>query len=251
MPLFKKFVLCHLIALTLLATFLLPQTAPVWAKVDLKFAHLTESILKAHPLMPPFWAVANAKVTDIILIVLMVITSLIWAVKEGSFYTLLHLLKPLTFGILFCKVITSKALAFFEFYRISPSLALPHLTSLSKTVPWVYVKAGSTTSFPGDHACVFFLLALLFCQVASRPYAIVTLVLALMGSVPRLFAHAHWFSDLAVGSVCLLLLTLAWTFVWSSGNIFQKTRTSPWKLPTTLKTTPPSSPSTNQQNPSF
>ncbi|MET4000385.1 phosphatase PAP2 family protein [Marinobacterium sp. MBR-109] len=94
----------------------------------------------------------------------------------------------------------------------SPSLQLEPSYRFSDHLPDIPAKDRANTSFPGDHASVLLVWIgfLLFARPTLASVAVVLVGLFLM--LPRLFGGAHWFTDAAVGGMCLALTTLAWAW---------------------------------------
>ena len=94
-----------------------------------------------------------------------------------------------------------------EFKRPSPTLVHDDALRLSALVPEIEAKDESRWSFPGDHGFVVLTLLLyLGYRGPDRAVHLATL-LALVFTVPRLVSGAHWFSDIAVGSAVMALVT--------------------------------------------
>lgn len=85
------------------------------------------------------------------------------------------------------------------FHRLSPSLAIADATRIQRIDQTFYFKDTSTNSFPGDHALFLCCWAQFWSGKFSRSTGWTAWVIAIVFSVPRLFVHSHWASDLIVG----------------------------------------------------
>lgn len=224
---FSAFWALHLGALILLASWLIPVTGVWWDWLDVRAAFALNNTLRDSPFWQAFWAIANHKMTDVLIALMLLGLTLAWFLREPRERTqaLLFLLATFIVGDLACKVLASKALNLLSFYRMSPSMVLSPLFSLPDATPWIYVKAKSTTSFPGDHCCVFLLWALLFGHLARGGWAASAFLIASIGALPRLFSSTHWPTDILVGSLSLLMVTLAWTLASPLGTLLLKKAT--------------------------
>jgi membrane-associated phospholipid phosphatase len=86
--------------------------------------------------------------------------------------------------------------------RLSPTLVLPDPVRLASepAVAWVpMVKDHSYDSFPGDHAGVFLLVALVIGHLCGWRRGAVALALLPLLMLPRLFGGGHWLSDQIAG----------------------------------------------------
>jgi membrane-associated phospholipid phosphatase len=94
--------------------------------------------------------------------------------------------------------------------RESPSLVVTPCVRVSSEVPWMVVKDETVTCFPGDHATTLMLFTVLYTFFAGRKLGIYASLYAIFRILPRLIVGAHWFSDIVVGSGCLVLFFLSW-----------------------------------------
>jgi len=99
-----------------------------------------------------------------------------------------------------------------EMSRASPSLTVPGSVRLSELFPdWVIpVKDSSVTSFPGDHASIALVWALLLSLFARGWRLLVVWGVTAILLLPRLVAGAHWGSDDFVGGLFVALLSIGW-----------------------------------------
>jgi membrane-associated phospholipid phosphatase len=93
--------------------------------------------------------------------------------------------------------------------RQSPSLVEPGARRLSSLVPEIKAKDASRWSFPGDHG-ILILTILIYLGYRGSPGTIRRgCLLASIWIAPRLVSGAHWFSDIAVGSLTFALIGTA------------------------------------------
>ena len=91
----------------------------------------------------------------------------------------------------------SPTLFFNDIHRVSDLLNIP-------------TKDASKDSFPGDHG----MMLMIFCgfmlrYFGSRAFAI-SLIIFVVFSLPRMMIGAHWFTDIFVGSLSVILVGLPW-----------------------------------------
>ncbi|MGY5956213.1 phosphatase PAP2 family protein [Kosakonia sp. BK9b] len=92
---------------------------------------------------------------------------------------------------------TSPSLFFKNIYRVSDLLNFP-------------TKDASKDSFPGDHGMMLLIFAAIMLRYfGKRPFAI-ALVIVVVFAFPRVMIGAHWFTDIAVGSLSAVLIGLPW-----------------------------------------
>jgi membrane-associated phospholipid phosphatase len=93
--------------------------------------------------------------------------------------------------------------------RLSPSLVEPDARRLSALFPQIKAKDASRWSFPGDHGIVVLTTLIYLGYRDSSTTAFVGCGIAPFWIAPRLVSGAHWFTDIAVGSLTLALVGTA------------------------------------------
>lgn len=91
--------------------------------------------------------------------------------------------------------------------RRSPSLVFTDTVRVSELLPFP-TKDASKDSFPGDHG----MMLLIFCGFMLRYFSVrafaISLVIFVVFSLPRMMIGAHWFTDVFVGSLTVVLVGL-------------------------------------------
>lgn len=91
----------------------------------------------------------------------------------------------------------------------SPSLFFPEIQRAGQ-LTGIPTKDGSADSFPGDHGMMLMIYACFMGRYFGKKAFAVGLLILLVFALPRVMAGAHWFSDIAVGSLSVLLVGLSW-----------------------------------------
>ncbi|HSX12114.1 MAG TPA: phosphatase PAP2 family protein [Rhabdochlamydiaceae bacterium] len=212
----KGFLLCHLLIALLAASFLLPWTRPLWDQLDsFIFTKLNQSLHLGEG-YKTFWALANHRYADWledIFILSFYSLSIFKAVK----FQRLRRTSQFIFCVLYIAltIILVNRLCFRDLLsmrRFSPTLTIDGCVRLSEELPWLDIKDETTKSFPGDHATSALLFALTYAFISGKRLGTAAIFYAIFLCLPRLIAGAHWFSDIAVGTGCIVLFSLAWGF---------------------------------------
>jgi membrane-associated phospholipid phosphatase len=95
---------------------------------------------------------------------------------------------------------------------LSPTMVIDDSIRLSKEIPWMKIKDGSSKSFPGDHGTTALLFAASFSYLAGWRLGILASFYAAFLCMPRLITGAHWLSDVLVGSGTITMIFLSWAF---------------------------------------
>ena len=229
---FRWFFVFHFLAALLLASLFAPPTNEVWRALDTAVFCFLNNAIVGHPIQQAFWAVANIKITDIFGAAFLLFSFLLYVFeaqgleRRRRFAKLLFTLLWFEISILFCKQLYTPLCEGHGLSRHSPTVVLPHSLMLSEIVPWAKIKDSSYFCFPADHASIVFQWCafLWFCAGWKRGVSI--FLCSTLFLLPRLISGAHWLSDLAVGSGCVVLLALAWAlhtplYGWMMGRLYR------------------------------
>ncbi|PLN73841.1 hypothetical protein CWN73_19810 [Klebsiella quasipneumoniae] len=96
--------------------------------------------------------------------------------------------------------------------RASPSLFFSDVTRVSDVVNFP-TKDASKDSFPGDHGMMLLIFASFMWRYFGRRALAVALVIFVAFAFPRVMIGAHWFSDIAVGSLTAVLIGAPWVLM--------------------------------------
>lgn len=118
-------------------------------------------------------------------IVLMGITMLLTAVVLNQLGQRLPIVRP------------SPTLTFTDIHRVSDLLSIP-------------TKDASKDSFPGDHGMMLLIFVGFMWRYFGQKAFIIALAIFAVFALPRLMIGAHWFSDIFVGSLSVVLVGLPW-----------------------------------------
>jgi membrane-associated phospholipid phosphatase len=213
-----SFLLSHLLAAALLASWLWPVTRSLWEGVDVAAFRLLNGSLNSSQAWDWLWALASTRLFDILIGALM-LSLLIrrdWLFSQAQLRPALFTFVALLIVLLTIRTLFTDVAEHFGWQHASPTEQLAGAFQLSDTFPQLErmfeIKDRSSRSFPGDHASVLLIWGLfmgLFARGGRR-----LLIVALTGAfmLPRLVAGAHWLSDDLVGGVFIALLALGWGY---------------------------------------
>lgn len=71
-------------------------------------------------------------------------------------------------------------------------------------------KDASADSFPGDHGMMLMIFACFMLRYFTRRAFAIALAIVLVFALPRVMIGAHWFTDIAVGSLSIVLVGMSW-----------------------------------------
>jgi len=209
-----------------------------WDWLDAGVFFTLNGMLKDNQPMAVFWALANNRAFDLVPALIFLV--LFWRYMSYGGGEDRTLERVSACGLFVIYVLLSTQVLeriTINFPRDSPSLVLDPAFRITEMVDWLPSKDSATQSFPGDHGTVsiMFSACLIHCFGLRAVWYGIGLVL--LSTLPRLVSGAHWFTDIAVGSVVLALPILALTFAtplhaklvsWIAGTV---RRWLPWVDP--------------------
>lgn len=213
-PLTKLF-LINGFAVLLLASWLIPFTRIIWDYIDNVVFLILNGSLNIGYYWRYFWAIANIRVFDIVPAVVILILFLWWSYRDKrynqreQFVTLVLFL--FFMGIM--RWIFGKITDLIQYHRPSPSIVFPEETiMLSRYFPLIDPKDSSFWSFPGDHGFVLLCFMFFFIWYGAGKFRIIAVASLVFFNLPRMVSGAHWFTDIAIGSMVLALVTISLWF---------------------------------------
>lgn len=211
----KPLLISQLLIGVLMGSFLMPQTRVFWDLIDTAIFKFLNGTLEGRPWVQTFWALVNHKRADLVEDAVFLLFFILGIVKapqgekrRRTAQFLFTILLAGSFIFFINRIVLRQHLVF---PRESPSLVVTPCIRLSQELPWITIKDETVTCFPGDHATTLFLFAFLYTFFAGKKLGKYAVGYAAFRLLPRLIVGAHWFSDIAVGTTCLVLFLLSWT----------------------------------------
>lgn len=194
-------------------TFLSPWTEPLWVSLDVAIFKALNSTLDGNKFLQYFWAAVNHKNMDLVEDAVF-LAFFIWGIVSTPKEERRKKIAQFVFVILLAgSVIYFVNRTFLRYNtflpRNSPSLTVSPCVRITHHIDWKDLKDETIASFPGDHATTLLLFGLLFSAFVPRRLATLAWIYVAFRTLPRLIVGAHWFSDIAVGSLSIALFFVA------------------------------------------
>ncbi|MDI3424865.1 phosphatase PAP2 family protein [Enterobacter sp. V87_3] len=93
--------------------------------------------------------------------------------------------------------------------RASPSLSFPNIYRVSELLH-ISTKDASKDSFPGDHGMMLLIFSAFMLRYFGKKAFAIALAIVVIFAFPRVMIGAHWFTDIAVGSLTAVLIGAPW-----------------------------------------
>lgn len=216
---FRTVSILNLIALVLLGSWIWPETGLYWQWADDAIFHYGNRLITPeHPVWVTVLSWASVRVFDMVIFAFMSLLLVGCALSERR--------QPHWQAKWLRCVILMGSVAGLGGFIIhtciayghpSPTLVYPeaHLLSQLTALP---VKDQATNSFPGDHGFMAMVFACVMLYFAPRAGKWLSVLLAFAITLPRIMVGAHWFSDVYMGSLAIILLMGPWA-LYISANI--------------------------------
>lgn len=180
----------------------------VWDNIDRSVFYALNGTLAQPGAWQTFWAVGNNIAADIFMGSIVAFLFYRFAARDGGTYAIERLctflvLGTLVFALKYCMRFLSDG------KRPSASAELEPAIFLSQHVDWLKVKDMSNDSFPSDHASLLILATFTLWFYAGKRMGLTMAAVAVFFCLPRLFSGAHWFTDMAVGSLSAAMVVCA------------------------------------------
>lgn len=214
----KNLVIFNLLAVLVLASWLWQPTRQLWDSLDTSVFHFLNAPLASNSTWAKAWAVSNMRPFDIGvgLIMLGLLIKRDWLFSGTQVRPALLGLVALLVMLLMVRFGFDAILKAMHWKRASPSLMVNDAVRLTKLFPdWeahLYLKDSSEQCFPGDHASVLLIWAMLASSFARGWKLMLVWAITIMFMLPRLVAGAHWLSDDLVGGVFLSFVGFGWGY---------------------------------------
>ena len=215
----RELIICNVIALSLMASWLWQPTRRMWDAFDGWLFHLLNAPLANHPIWATIWAIGNMRPVDaaigLVMLISIIKSNFVFSgaqVRRALYAFLALLLLMLLIRI----ALFDQVLKLLQWKRASPSLVVDGAVRLTTLFPgWAQkwaLKDSSEQCFPGDHASVLFIWTAMLLYFARGKALFFVWLLTILYALPRLIAGAHWGSDVFVGGAFLSLMAFGWGF---------------------------------------
>lgn len=198
------------LAALLLGSLSLPPFDGLWQRFDVAVFRLTnESLAWGYP-WQVLWALTNHRAFDAVAGSVFLIIFLLFIFRgRGREARCTRLAAGAFIFAWTVMVLDFSSDWVFNFRHPSPTLVFDDALRLSEMIPWIKLKDASGASFPGDHGTALIMFTVMTGFYAGWRLGGVAALAAAFFILPRLMSGAHWFSDVAVGSVSVALVGLA------------------------------------------
>ncbi|CNH85828.1 MULTISPECIES: phosphatase PAP2 family protein [Yersinia] len=202
--------LLNLLGIALFFSWYIPVNHGFWFKIDSAiFFYFNQHLLSS----PPFLhlvAITNNRGFDAISLMCMGLLYLYFYIKEPP--TGRRRLIVTGVVMLLTAVILNQLGHLLPVSHPSPTLTFENINRVSE-LTGIPTKDASSDSFPGDHGMMLMIFACFMLRYFSRGAFAIALLIVVIFSMPRVMIGAHWFTDIAVGSLAVVLVGASWVLL--------------------------------------
>ncbi|KHN50931.1 phosphatase PAP2 family protein [Pectobacterium fontis] len=204
---FSSILVLNVLGIGLFLSWYLPENHGFWFTLDSHIFFYFNHLLVDSPTFLHLVAITNNRAFDGCALIAM-----------GALYLSFYLkatpperrrLLILGFIMLLTAVVLNQAGHLLPVQHTSPTLYFTDINRVS-ALTGIPTKDASSDSFPGDHGMMLMIFAAFMLRYFTRTAFIIGLVIMVIFSLPRIMIGAHWFTDIAVGSLSVVLVGLSW-----------------------------------------
>ncbi|MCY9846757.1 phosphatase PAP2 family protein [Pectobacterium jejuense] len=204
---FSSIVVLNVLGIGLFLSWYLPENHGFWLTLDSHIFFYFNRLLVDSPTFLHLVAITNNRAFDGFALVAMGLLYLSFYLKATS--TERRRLLVLGFIMLLTAVVLNQAGHLLPVQHASPTLYFSDVNRVSD-LTGIPTKDASSDSFPGDHGMMLMIFAAFMLRYFTRTAFAIGLAIMVIFSLPRIMIGAHWFTDIAVGSLSVVLVGLSW-----------------------------------------
>ncbi|MDY4379611.1 phosphatase PAP2 family protein [Pectobacterium brasiliense] len=204
---FSSILVLNVLGIGLFLSWYLPENHGFWLTLDSHIFFYFNRLLVDSPTFLHLIAITNNRAFDGCALVAMGLLYLSFYLKATS--TERRRLLILGFIMLLTAVVLNQAGHLLPVQHASPTIYFSDVNRVSD-LTGIPTKDASSDSFPGDHGMMLMIFAAFMLRYFSRTAFAIGLAIMVIFSLPRIMIGAHWFTDIAVGSLSVVLVGLSW-----------------------------------------
>ncbi|VEI20356.1 Inner membrane protein yeiU [Serratia plymuthica] len=197
----------NLLGIALFLSWFLPADHGYWFTLDSAIFFFFNRHLATDPGFLHLVALTNNRAFDVISLIAMGLLYLYFYLKQDAVGRRRLLITGVV--MLLTAVVLNQLGHLLPVKHPSPSLSFENINRVS-TLTGIPTKDASSDSFPGDHGMMLMIFTCFMLRYFNRSAFAVALLITLVFSLPRVMIGAHWFTDIAVGSLSVVLVGTSW-----------------------------------------
>ena len=202
-----RILLLNILGIALFLSWYLPANHGLWFKVDSAIFFFFNQHLASDPTFLHLVAITNNRAFDAISLIAMGLLYLYFYLKQDAYGRRRLLVTGVV--MLLTAVVLNQLGHLLPVKHPSPTLTFDNINRVSE-LTGIPTKDASSDSFPGDHGMMLIIFACFMLRYFNVRAFIIALAIVVVFSLPRVMIGAHWFTDIAVGSLSVVLVGASW-----------------------------------------
>jgi membrane-associated phospholipid phosphatase len=200
----------NLLGVALFLSWFLPANHGGWFTLDSAIFFFFNRHLATDPAFLHLVAITNNRAFDVISLLAMGLLYLYFYLKQDAAGRRRLVITGVV--MLLTAVVLNQLGHLLPVKHPSPTLTFDNINRVS-TLTGIPTKDASGDSFPGDHGMMLIIFSCFMLRYFGRGAFAVALLITLIFSLPRVMIGAHWFTDIAVGSLSVVLVGASWVLM--------------------------------------
>lgn len=209
-----RIIVCNAAGILLFLSWYLPAGHGFWFAIDKTIFYFFNNLIASSNPFLYFVAFTNFRAFDSVAFIIMLLIFLYHFSRQDARGRRRMLCMGLT--MLFSVILVKLADGRLDIDRLSASAYFESIHEpvnfVSKMTGW-HVKDRSATSFPGDHGMMLLIFTSFMWRYFGKKSFLLSLLIFILFSLPRIMSGAHWFTDVAVGSLSIVLVVMSWVLL--------------------------------------
>jgi len=200
----------NLLGVALFLSWFLPANQGGWFTLDSAIFFFFNRHLATDPAFLHLVAITNNRAFDVISLLAMGLLYLYFYLKQDAAGRRRLVITGVV--MLLTAVVLNQLGHLLPVKHPSPTLTFDNIHRVSE-LTGIPTKDASGDSFPGDHGMMLIIFSCFMLRYFGRGAFAVALLITLVFSLPRVMIGAHWFTDIAVGSLSVVLVGASWVLM--------------------------------------
>ncbi|ENR6206966.1 phosphatase PAP2 family protein [Serratia marcescens] len=200
----------NLLGVALFLSWFLPANHGGWFTLDSAIFFFFNRHLATDPAFLHLVAITNNRAFDVISLLAMGLLYLYFYLKQDAAGRRRLVITGVV--MLLTAVVLNQLGHLLPVKHPSPTLTFDNINRVS-ALTGISTKDASGDSFPGDHGMMLIIFSCFMLRYFGRGAFAVALLITLIFSLPRVMIGAHWFTDIAVGSLSVVLVGASWVLM--------------------------------------
>ncbi|QGH62894.1 phosphatase PAP2 family protein [Serratia proteamaculans] len=197
----------NLLGIVLFLSWYLPVNHGYWFTLDSSIFFFFNRHLATDPGFLHLVAITNNRAFDVISLIAMGLLYLCFYLQQDAAGRRRLLVTGVV--MLLTGVVLNQLGHLLPVKHPSPSLSFENVNRVSE-LTGIPTKDASSDSFPGDHGMMLMIFSCFMLRYFNRRAFAIALLITVVFSLPRVMIGAHWFTDIAVGSLSVVLVGASW-----------------------------------------